>query len=401
MHPMDHARENRGTSAARAGDVFIVDAVRTPVGKGHPTKGMFAETHVNELLGTCYRFLIDRNGLDPERVESVIAGCVEQYGEQSINVARNAWLQADLPVTVPAMTVDFQCGSGQQAVATATAFIAAGLIEVAVAGGVEHLGHVPMALERRLVEEAGDPWPLAFREHHPVIPQGEAAEVVADRWEISRDEMDRVSLRSHELAARATEQGRFEDEVVPVAGVASTTDQGIRTTSSLEQLAALPPAFRPNGAVTAGNSSQISDGASALLLMSAGAVEAAALTPLARVVDTVSVGVDPVLMLTGPVDASRLLLERNELVGDEVDVFEVNEAFAAVLAMWQREFDVPPDRVNPNGGAIALGHPLGCSGARLLTTLVHELRRSGGERGVVAMCCRGGLGTGTLVERVG
>jgi acetyl-CoA acyltransferase len=298
------------------------------------------------------------------------------------------------------MTVDFQCGSGQQAVATATAFIAAGLIEVAVAGGVEHLGHVPMALERRLVEEAGDPWPLAFREHHDVIPQGEAAEVVADRWEISRGEMDQLSLRSHELAARATEQGRFEDEVVPVAGVASTTDQGIRTGSSLDQLAELPSAFRPNGAVTAGNSSQISDGASALLLMSARAVEAAALTPLARVVDTVSVGVDPVLMLTGPVDASRLLLERNQLVGGDVDVFEVNEAFAAVLAMWQREFDVPPDRVNPNGGAIALGHPLGCSGARLLTTLVHELRRSGGDRGVAAMCCRGGLGTGTLVERV-
>jgi acetyl-CoA acyltransferase len=382
-------------------DVFIVDAVRTPVGKGHPTKGMFAGTHVNELLGTCYRALVERNGIEPHLVDSVTAGCVEQYGEQSINVARNAWLQAGLPATVPAMTVDFQCGSGQQAVATATAFIGAGLVDVAIAGGVEHLGHVPMTLERRLVEEAGDPWPAAFREHHDVIPQGEAAEVVAERWDISRAEMDRISLRSHELAARATEEGYFADEIVAVPGVASMTDQGIRRDSSLERLAELSPAFRTDGAVTAGNSSQISDGASALLLMSARAVEAAGLSPLARVADTVAVGVDPVLMLSGPVDASRLLLKRNELDSDEVDVFEVNEAFASVLAMWQREFPVRADRINPNGGAIALGHPLGCSGARLLTTLAHELVRSGGDRGIVAMCCRGGLGTGTLLERVG
>jgi len=383
-------------------DVVVVDAVRTGVGRGHPEKGQYREVHPNELLGTCFAEVVDRGGVDAARVDDVIVGCVGQYGEQSINVGRNAWLQQGLPESVPATTVDRQCGSGQQAVAFAAASIAAGHQDLVIAGGVEHMGHVPFSFEERQRADVGTPWPPELLARHDLVPQGLAAELVADRWDVSREEMDELSLRSHQLAAAAHREGRFAREIAAVRheGTEIVADQGIRPDTSLDALAALSPAFRPGGRVTAGNSSQISDGAAALLLASPRAVAELGLRARAHVVDHVAVGVDPVLMLTGPVPATRKLLERNGLQASDVDLFEVNEAFAPVLAMWQREIAADPDRVNVNGGAIALGHPLGCSGARLITTLIHELERSDGELGVVTMCCRGGLGTATLIRRV-
>jgi acetyl-CoA acyltransferase len=381
-------------------EVAIVDAVRTGIGRGHPQKGQYREVHANELLGTCYSALFERTGLDPAKVDDVIAGCVSQYGEQSINVARNAWLQAGLPDGVPAMTVDRQCGSGQQAFNVAAALVASGVNDVMVAGGVEHMGHVPFSFESRWNEEVGDPWPAALREHHDLIPQGVSAELVADRWQVTREEMDALSLRSHRLADRAWKEGRFDREVVPVAtpGGPVAGDQGIRPDTDIEALAALRPAFKPDGRVTAGNSSQLSDGAGAILVAEVETAKRLGLRPIATIVDQVAVGVDPVLMLSGPIPATTSLLERNELRLADIARFEVNEAFASVLAMWQREFDPDMDRVNAQGGAIALGHPLGCSGARLLTTLAHQLDGSGGELGMAVMCCRGGLGTGTLLR---
>jgi acetyl-CoA acetyltransferase family protein len=283
-----------------------------------------------------------------------------------------------------------------------SALIASGAARLVIAGGVEHMGHIPFAAEERSREDLGTPWPQALLDHHQLVPQGVAAENVADRWEIGRAEMDQISLESHQRAARAAELGHFDAEIVPVGvnGSAIATDQGVRPTTSLEALAGLRPAFVEDGRVTAGNSSQISDGAAALLLADRETAEELGLPIRARVVDHVAVGVDPVLMLTGPVPATRKLLERNDLAVDDIARYEVNEAFAAVLAMWQREIGADPGAVNVNGGAIALGHPLGASGARLLTSLVHELERSEARNGVVAMCCRGGLGTATLIERV-
>src|SRR3954454_11260126 len=383
-------------------EVVIVDAVRTGIGRGHPVKGQYRDVHANELLGTTFRGLLARTGVEPARIDDVIAGCILQYGEQSINTARNAWLQAGLPETVPATTVDRQCGSGQQAVNFAAALIASGAAEMVVAGCVEHMGHVPFAAEEATRHVYGTPWPQPLLDHHELVPQGLAAERLADRWEITRAEMDTISLASHQRAARAWEAGCFDAEVVPVGSNGSVVagDQGVRPATSLEALAALRPAFAEDGRVTAGNASQISDGAATLLLAGRETAERLGLPIRARIVDHIAVGTDPVTMLEGPVPATRLLLERNHLHAGDVARFEVNEAFAAVLAMWQREVDADPATVNVNGGAIALGHPLGASGARLLTSLVHELDRSGAERGVVTMCCRGGLGTATLVERV-
>jgi acetyl-CoA acyltransferase len=383
-------------------EAVIVDAVRTGIGRGHATKGQYSGVHPNELLGSCLRDLFERTGLEPERIDDVITGCVLQYGEQSVNPGRNAWLQAGLPQSVPATTVDRQCGSGQQAVNFATALIVSGAAKLVVAGGVEHMGRIPFAAEETTRADYGTPWPQPLLDHHELIPQGLAAEQVAERWEISRAEMDRVSVRSHQRATRAWESGRFDAEVVPVSvdGRTIAADQGIRPDTTLEALSALRPAFRDDGQVTAGNASQISDGASALLLADRETAETLGLAVRARVVDHVAVGVDPVLMLEGPVPATRQLLERNDLEVDDVDRYEVNEAFAAVLCMWERELRADPETVNVNGGAIALGHPLGASGARLLTSLVHELERAEARRGIVTMCCRGGLGTATLIERM-
>jgi acetyl-CoA acyltransferase len=383
-------------------EVVIVEAVRTPIGRGHPEKGYFKDTHPNELLGRCFTEVIERAGVEPGAVEDVIGGCVQQYGEQMFNVARNAWLQAGLPVETPATTVDRQCGSAQQAINFAAALIASGVHDVVIGGGVEHMGHIPMGVGFKWVDDVGSPYPPAMMERYNLVPQGLSAEMIADKWEIPRSELDELALRSHQRAARATEEGRFERETIPfrVNGDTYVSDQGIRPDSSLEALAGLKPAFKPDGRVTAGNSSQISDGAAAVLLMSADKARELGLTPRARIVDQTTVGVDPVIMLTGPIPATRKLLERNRMKIDDFDLIEVNEAFAPVVLAWKRELEPDMDRVNVNGGAMALGHPLGSTGARLITTLLHELERSDKETGLVTMCCGGGLGTGTIIQRV-
>jgi acetyl-CoA acyltransferase len=305
-------------------------------------------------------------------------------------------------VETPATTVDRQCGSAQQAVNFAAALVASGVHDVVIGAGVEHMGHVPMGIGLKWADEVGHPYPPELMERFDLVPQGLSAELIADRWEIPRSELDELGLRSQRLAARATEEGRFEREIIPFAvnGDTYVTDQGIRPDTTLEKLAALKPAFKEDGKVTAGNSSQISDGAAAVLLMTREKADALGLTPRARIVDQTTVGVDPVIMLTGPIPATRKLLERNKMQMSDIDLVEINEAFASVVAAWRRELDPDMDRVNVNGGAIALGHPLGSTGARLITTLLHELERTDKEVGLVTMCCGGGLGTGTLIQRV-
>ncbi|MDX6625599.1 MAG: acetyl-CoA acyltransferase [Solirubrobacterales bacterium] len=381
-------------------EVVIVEAARTPIGRGHAEKGYYKDVHPATLLARNLEELISRAGIDPHEVGDVIGGCVQQFGEQTFNITRNAWLQAGLPEEVPATTVDRQCGSGQQAVNLAAALIASGVHDVVVGCGVEHMGHNSFAAGAKVVEEFGVPFTPELLERYKLIPQGLSAEMIADKWEIPRSELDELGLRSQQLAQQATEEGRFEREIIPfqVNGDTYMTDQGLRETT-LEGLAALKPVFKEDGKITAGNSSQVSDGAAAVLLMAREKAEALGLEPRARIFDQTTVGVDPVIMLTGPIPATRKLMERNGMQLDDVDLIEINEAFASVVAAWRREFDPDMDRVNVNGGAMALGHPLGSSGARLITTLLHELERSDKEMGMVTMCCGGGLGTGTLIQR--
>ncbi|MEY2405668.1 MAG: acetyl-CoA acyltransferase, partial [Acidimicrobiaceae bacterium] len=362
-------------------EVVIVEAARTPIGRGHPTKGWYRDVHPNELLGATYSAVIERAGIDPELIDDVAAGCVTQVGEQSNNIARNAWLQAGLPVTTPATTVDRQCGSGQQAVSFAAGLIAAGVHDVMIGAGVEHMGHIPMGSNAAHPDGFGTPFPSELMERYELIPQGLSAEMIAERWEIPRSEQDALGLRSHVNAARATDEGRFEREIIPLEadGELRSTDQGIRRDTSLEQLAALKPAFKPDGTVTAGNASQISDGAAAVLLMAREKAEELGLQPRARIYDATTVGVDPVIMLTGPIPATRKLLERNGMGIDDLDLIEINEAFASVVCAWRRELGADLNRVNVNGGAIALGHPVGATGARLITSILHELERSDKE----------------------
>jgi acetyl-CoA acyltransferase len=383
-------------------EVVIVEAVRTPIGRGHKEKGYYKDVHPNELLGRCYTEVIERSGIEPSEIEDVVAGCVQQYGEQSWNVGRNAWLQAGLPIETPATTVDRQCGSAQQAVNFAAALIAAGVHDAAIGSGVEHMGHIPLGVNLHWTAEVGTPWPPAMMERYNLIPQGLSAEMIADQWEIPRSELDELAVRSHQLAHRATEEGRFEREIVPfkVNGSTYVSDQGIRPETTIEALSQLKPAFKPDGKITAASSSQISDGAAAVLLMAREKADALGLKPRARIVDQTTVGVDPVIMLTGPIPATRKILERNGMKIDDIDLVEINEAFAPVVAAWRRELEPDMDRVNVNGGAMALGHPLGSTGARLITTLLHELERSDKEVGLVTMCCGGGLGTGTLIQRI-
>ena len=383
-------------------EVVIVEAVRTPIGRGHEEKGYYKDTHPSNLLSKCYSEVIDRAGIEAGEVEDVVAGCVQQFGEQGINIARNAWLEAGLPIETPATTVDRQCGSAQQAVNFAAALIASGVHDTAIGGGVEHMGHISFADGFSVMQEHGAAFSPELMERYNLVPQGISAEMIADKWEIPRSELDEIGLRSHQLAARATDEGRFEREIVPFAvnGDIYVTDQGIRPDTTLEKLSQLRTVFKEDGKVTAGNSSQVSDGAAAVLLMARERADELGLAPRARVVDQTTVGVDPVMMLTGPIPATQHLLERNGMRMDDIDLVEINEAFASVLAAWRRELDPDMDRVNVNGGAIALGHPLGSTGARLLTTLLHELERSDKQVGLVTMCCGGGLGTGTLIERV-
>jgi acetyl-CoA acyltransferase len=382
-------------------EVVIVEAARTPIGRGHNAKGIFREVHPNELLGSAYRAVIERSGIDAELVEDVVAGCVSQVGEQSNNIARNAWLQEGLPVGTPATTVDRQCGSGQQAVSFAAGLIAAGYHDVMIGAGVEHMGRVPMG-SNVSQPDLGTPFPKELMDRYELVPQGLSAELIAAKWEIPRSEQDELGLRSHQLAARATHEGRFDREIIPFVteGETLAADQGIREDTSLEKLAALKPAFKEGGSVTAGNSSQLSDGAAAVLLMAREKADELGLVPRARIFDATTVGVDPVVMLTGPIPATRKLLERNGMTIGDLDLIEINEAFASVVCAWRRELAPDMDRVNVNGGALALGHPLGSSGARLLTTLLHELERSDGELGLVTMCTAGGTGTGTLLQRI-
>lgn len=391
-------------------DVVIAEAVRTPVGRRN---GALSSVHPVDLLGTVQTGLVERSGVDPTAIEQVVGGCVSQVGEQSFNVTRTAWLAAGLPIETAATTVDTQCGSSQQATNLATSLVGSGVADVAVACGVELMSRIPIGMNSSKKLGLGVPLSKRYFGQHELTSQFEGAERIATKYGITRDDTDAFGLRSQELAAQAWAEGRFDTQVLAVDAPdvdeegrpLETThrverDGGLRETS-LESLAKLKPVAREDGVHTAGSSSQISDGAAALLLATAARAEALGLTPRARIVDTCLVGVDPVLMLTGPIDATRRLTERTGVGLDEIDVFEVNEAFASVVLAWQKELDVDPAKVNPNGGAIALGHPLGATGAILVTKALHELERTGGRYGLISMCCGGGLGTGTLIERLG
>jgi acetyl-CoA C-acetyltransferase len=390
-------------------EVVIVEAVRSPIGRRN---GGFAGMHPAELLSNVQSELIRRSGIDPAEVGQVVAGCVSQVGEQSFNIGRTAWLAAGLPLEVAATTVDTQCGSSQQATNLATALVGSGVIDVAVACGVEVMSRIPIGINSSKKLGLGVPIPKPYFEKYEMTSQFEGAERIADKWGITRADADEFGLRSQQNAARAWAEDRFATQVVPIQApdldsegnpTGSThlveRDEGLRETS-LENLAKLKPVAREDGVHTAGNSSQISDGAAAVLVMTREKAEALGLTPKARIVDTCLVGVDPVLMLTGPIDATRVLLERTGMSLSDIDVFEINEAFASVVLAWARELGVDMDKVNPNGGAIALGHPLGGTGAFLMTKAVHELERTGASKALISMCCGGGLGTGTIIERI-
>jgi len=389
-------------------EVVIVEAVRTPVGRRN---GGLSTMHSVDLLATPLKAVIERSGIDPAEVGQVVGGCVSQIGMQSFNVARTAWLTAGLPLTVAATTVDTQCGSSQQATNLATSLIGSGVVDVAIACGVEDMSQVPIGSNSARGMGLGSAIPKSYFGQYEFTSQFEGAERIADKWGITRADADEFGLRSQQLAAQAWAEDRFATQLVEVDAPdvdderkpTGTThrvsrDEGLRDTS-LEVLANLKPVAREDGVHTAGNSSQISDGAAAVLMMTREKAEQLGLTPKARIVDTCLVGVDPVLMLTGPIDATRRLLDRTGLTMDDLDVIEINEAFASVVLAWERELKPDMERVNINGGAIALGHPVGATGARLVTTALHELERSDSERALITMCCGGGLGTGTILER--
>ncbi len=391
-------------------NAVIIDAVRTAGGKRN---GKLRNWHAADLASEPLKALVERNDLDPALVDDVIMGCVMQVGEQSLNVGRNAVLAAGYPESVPGTTIDRQCGSSQQAVHFGAQGVMAGAYDVVIGAGVEVMTRTPMGSS--VVRELGYPFGprmmQRYAERGGLVGQGEGAELIAEQWDLSRDELDEFSVRSHHLAARATAEGRFEHEIIPVAikdddradtEEMITTDEGIRPDSSVEVLANLKPAFRAEGGrVTAGNSSQITDGASGVLIMSEEKAAALGLTPRARFHSLAVVGSDPILMLTGPIPATRAVLEKAKLTLDDIDVIEINEAFASVPLAWAKELDVDMDKVNVNGGAIALGHPLGASGAKLVATLVNELERTNGRYGLVTMCEGGGMANATIIERLG
>jgi acetyl-CoA acyltransferase len=385
----------------------IVDAIRTPLGRRN---GALRDWHPVDLLAHVLRAVVERNDLDPAAVDDVIAGCVSQTGEQALNVARNAALAAGFPDTVPGTTVDRQCGSGQQAVHFAAQGVMAGAYDVVIAAGVESMTRVPMG--STILNGPGKPFgPQMAQRYLPaggLVPQGLAAERVAERWGLTREALDAYSLESHRRAAAATGEGRFAGEIVPVTVDSPTgkrqfdADEGIRRDTSLEALAALKPAFLADvGTVTAGNSSQLSDGAGAVLVMSEERATALGLTPRARFASFAVAGADPLLMLTATIPATTSVLARAGLALDQVDRIEVNEAFASVVLAWAAEHRPDMDRVNVNGGAISLGHPLGCSGVRLTATLLAELERSGGRYGLQVMCEGGGMANAMVLERAG
>ena len=385
-----------------AREAVVLGAVRTPIGRGSLTKGYYRTWHPADLLGATYRGLLEQTGVDPAVVELAIAGCVQQIGTQSYDVARNAWLQEGLPIETSATTLDIQCGSGQQAVGFGATLVAAGVHDVVVGGGVEHMGRIPFSLGEQIQDQIGSPWTERFFEMQPVKGQGAGAEMIAAERGMTREQLDRLALLSHERAAAASDSGAFAREMLPIEvdGELITRDQGIRPDTSLEALAQLKPVFGEDGLVTAGTASQVSDGAAAVLISTREKAAELGVAPRARIVDSISVGCDPVKMLEGPIPATRRILERNGLSISDIDFVEINEAFAPVVQAWLDEFAFDIDKVNPRGGAMALGHPLGSTGARLITTLIHELEDEDKEFGLVTMCCGGGLGTATLVQRI-
>ena len=380
----------------------IVDAVRSPLGRRN---GKLAGTHPVDLAAHSLRALIERTGIDPALVEDVIMGCVMQVGDQAVNVGRNAALAAGFPEDTVGTTVDRQCGSSQQAAHFAAQGVIAGAYDVVIAAGVENMSRVPMGAS--FLSGSMPFGPEMLQRYPHLVPQGISAELIAEKWNISREDNDRFSVQSHVRAAQATAEGRFEREIVPIEVTTEdgtetmATDEGIRADSSMEKLAKLKPAFKPDGVVTAANSSQITDGSAAVLIMSEEKARELGLTPRARFHAFSLAGVDPVMMLTGPIPATTKVLARAGMTIDQMDIIEINEAFAPVVLAWEKEHHPDMAKVNPNGGAIALGHPLGCSGGRLMTTLLNELERTGGRWGLQTMCEGGGMANATIIERLG
>ncbi len=392
-------------------DVVIVEAGRSPIGKRN---GSLAGAHPADVLGPVMMEVLNRAGVDSAQVGQVVGGCINKVGAQAMNITRTAWLSHGGHENVACTTIDSQCGSSQQAVNTAHALIASGVEDIVLACGVENMSLLPIGSDAVAGAQAGYGKPVSrsYFEHYEFTSQFEGAERIADKYGISRQDTDRFGLESQERAAKAIAEGRFEHQIIPIEAPVlgedgKKTDQTTTVTrdeipreTSLEKLATLKPVARPDGVHTAGSSSQIADGASAVLLMSAEKAAELGVTPLARVLQSALVGCDPVLMLEGPIPATRRVLERQGLTVDDVDVFEINEAFASVVLAWAKELEPDMAKVNPNGGAIALGHPLGGTGCFLTTKAVHELQRTGGRYAVITMCCGGGLGTGTLIERI-
>jgi acetyl-CoA acyltransferase len=385
-------------------EAVIVDAVRTPTGRRN---GMLKDWHPADLAAHVLKALEERNNLDPAIVDDVIMGCVMQVGEQALNIGRNAVLAAGWPESVPSTTVDRQCGSSQQAVHFAAQGVMAGAYDVVVAAGVEVMTRTPMGAS--VVKDLGFAFPQSMQDRYAdtgLPPQGIGADMIADEYDISREDLDTFAAESQRRAAQATAEGRFENEIIPVPvridgeTIMMTRDEGIREGSTVEKLATLKPAFKEDGKITAGNSSQISDGAAAVLIMSRSKAEELGLKPRAVFRNFALAGTDPVTMLKGPIPVTEKLFDKADVTLEDVDLFEINEAFASVVLAWQKETGADLDKVNVNGGAIALGHPLGCSGAKLMTTLVNELERTDGRYGFQAMCEGGGLANGTLIERV-
>ena len=403
---IDTAYLGRQIKETHMANAVIVDAIRTPLGKRN---GKLKDWHPVDLAAHTLKALMDRNNFDPALIEDVIMGCVMQVGEQSLNIARNAVLAAGLPDTVPGTTVDRQCGSSQQAAHFAAQGVMAGAYDIVIAAGVEIMTRVPMGsavADGKYGYPFGPEMSARYAPAGGLVPQGESAEMIADKWNISRDDMDQFGLRSQEFAARATREGRFDGQILPVLdadGNMMTVDEGLRETT-IEKLATLKTPFRSEedgGRVTAGNSSQITDGAAAILIMSEDKARQLGLTPRARFVNFSLAGADPRYMLTAPIPATQKVLERAGLSMADMSITEINEAFASVVLAWEKELHPNMDTVNPNGGAIALGHPLGCSGARLMTTLLYELERTGGRYGLQTMCEGGGMANATIIERMG
>jgi len=382
-------------------DAVICAAVRTPVGK---RGGGLSGVHAVDLSAHVLQSLVERAGIDPAVIEDVIWGCVSQVGEQTFNIARSAALAAGWPESVPGTTVDRQCGSSQQSVAFAAATVISGQADVVVAGGVEMMSRVPMGSASNPASGAGRPMGPKFAERYEgvQINQGVGAEMIAERWGFSRTQLDEFSLASHEKAAKAQADGAFEEEIAPVTtpGGLVSADEGIRPGGTLEKLGSLKTPFKENGVISAGNASQISDGSAALLVTTSEKARELGLTPLVRIHTTVMAGDDPVIMLTAPIPATKKLLDRSGLSIDDIGVYEVNEAFAPVPMAWLAETGADPDKLNPHGGAIALGHPLGGSGARLMTTLIHQMRTTGSRYGLQTMCEGGGMANATILELV-